>query len=409
MASLGNRRSGDPIVLKPDGLPIHPNRVPFTERRFEEGWLQELIRSNPQLLPVMEIEPAFTPLVPIGREVPTGVGNIDNLYLSPHGYLTIVETKLWRNPEARREVVGQIIDYAKEVNCWSYEQLESHVRAYNQRYRNLDIGVLETLRSVEQIDDVDEASLVDMISRNLQRGRFLLLVVGDGIRESVESMTEFLNQTPQLYFTLALVELRVYEFADDKSLLVVPEIVARTKEVTRAIVRVEGESAEQISVRVDDQSKEKGRSGTRYTLSEEDYFDLLNQAVSPKCVGFARQIIHDMEERGCVIEWKQASYVVKLLDPGGSGQKLTLFVVYKNGIIYTGWLPDQLRNIGLPAQIGYDFVRESAQLFDKCEVHPKYLQCWSREIHLEELHEQYDGFASVIQEVVDTVRDASSR
>ncbi len=41
----------------------------------------------------------------------------------PRGYLTIVETKLWRNPEARREVVGQIVDYAKELSTWDVEEL----------------------------------------------------------------------------------------------------------------------------------------------------------------------------------------------------------------------------------------------------------------------------------------------
>ena len=85
------------------------------DRKVEEGWLQELIRKNPDLLPVPDIEPAYAPLVSIECEVPTQVGSIDNLYVSPTGLLTIVETKLWRNPEARRQVVGQIIDYAKEV------------------------------------------------------------------------------------------------------------------------------------------------------------------------------------------------------------------------------------------------------------------------------------------------------
>ena len=61
------------------------------------------------------------------------------------------------------------------------------------------------------IEDVEEAAFVDSVNRNLENGRFLLLVVGDGIRESVEAMTEFLTGTPRLHFTLALVELEIYE------------------------------------------------------------------------------------------------------------------------------------------------------------------------------------------------------
>jgi len=76
-------------------------------------------------------ESVFSPLISIGREVPTNAGSIDNLYLSSQGYLILVETKLWRNPEARREVVGQIIDYAKEISKWSFKQLEDQVRSYS--------------------------------------------------------------------------------------------------------------------------------------------------------------------------------------------------------------------------------------------------------------------------------------
>ena len=99
-------------------------RIPLTKGIFQEEWLQKLLQNSPQLLPVAEIDAIYAPLVCIGREVATAAGYIDNLYISPKGYITIVETKLWRNPEARREVVGQIIDYAKELKQFSYERLD---------------------------------------------------------------------------------------------------------------------------------------------------------------------------------------------------------------------------------------------------------------------------------------------
>lgn len=137
MAVLGNRRGGNPIVLNLDGSIANPRRVPFTEKMFEEGWLQGLIEDHPELLPIAEIEPAFAPAVSVGREVATASGYIDNLLLSPQGYLTIVETKLWRNPEARREVVGQIIDYAKDVSRWAFAELDGRVQGYNiQRHQS---------------------------------------------------------------------------------------------------------------------------------------------------------------------------------------------------------------------------------------------------------------------------------
>ena len=400
--NLGKRRQGIPIVLKGETI-VRPQRVSFTKKRFDEGWLQELIRENPELLPVEEIEPAFAPLIAIGREVSVSVGAIDNLYLSPEGYLCLVETKLWRNPEARREVVGQIIDYAKEISQWSYEDLEGHVRAYNREYEGIDRGILDTLRQQEQIEEDDEAAVVDAISRNLQRGRFLLLIVGDGIRESVEQMAEYLGQTPQLYFTLALVELQVYEW-EDESLLVIPQIVARTREVTRAIVRVEGSATTSVSVDVAPELVEKvtGKS----ILTEEDFLNILRKKADTESVGFARRIIGDMSAQGCLIDWQKASFVVKWPDPMGSGQNLTLFVVNTSGKVYNGWLARQLRSIGLSDRIAEEYTEESAQVLN-CGVAEGYQDSWDRYLTLREVQMHFDRFSEVIQKTINKIKKAA--
>jgi hypothetical protein len=57
-------------------------------------------------------------------EISTAAGPIDVVYITPQGRLVIIETKLWRNPEARRKVVGQILDYAKELKGWTYSDLQ---------------------------------------------------------------------------------------------------------------------------------------------------------------------------------------------------------------------------------------------------------------------------------------------
>src|SRR5690606_6414770 len=131
MTNKGNRRNGQPILIRDDksnGL----ERIPLDEKAFNEDWIQKLIHNNTDILPINEIDTGFTPAISIGREISTTAGYIDNLFISPDGYLTIVETKLWRNPEARREVVGQILDYAKELNKWSFTDLDNAVKLYNQ-------------------------------------------------------------------------------------------------------------------------------------------------------------------------------------------------------------------------------------------------------------------------------------
>lgn len=65
----------------------------------DEACLQQLLYSHPELLPVDEFDEFFSPPIPIGREVGTDRGPIDDLFVSPFGRITVVETKLWNNPE----------------------------------------------------------------------------------------------------------------------------------------------------------------------------------------------------------------------------------------------------------------------------------------------------------------------
>ncbi|MBM3243025.1 hypothetical protein FJZ31_42750 [Candidatus Poribacteria bacterium] len=124
--------------------------------------------------------------------------------------------------------------------------------------------------------------------------------------------------------------------------------------------------------------------------------------MEPELVDFARSIIEDMENRGCVIDWKQASYVVKLPDPGESGRKLTLFVVTKDGMVYIGWLAQQLSALGLPEQISFDFARHSAQLFGEAPT-----DYWSSNVELKKVQQRYSDFARLVQETIDSIRNAS--
>ena len=403
-----NRRYGEPILVSDSGARITPTRIALTDKRVDEKtWLQNVIAKTPAILPIAEIEPAFAPPVFAGMEVPTGAGPIDNLYLSPSGYITLVETKLWRNPEARREVVGQIIDYAKELSRWSFEDLEEAVCRSEQLADEASPGVIETLRRFEPIEAAQEPVIIDTISRNLERGRLLLLIVGDGIREGVEAMVDFLAQTPQLHFTLALVELELYEIslADQSYKMVIPHVVARTREVTRAVVRIEGATRGSIQVEVDTPA-DTSASGTRSTLTEEDFFQALGLKAEQGDVEFAKSVLDDVQESGFMIDWQSASFVVKLHDPGGSGQLLTLFVVQKNGRVYIGWLGGQLESLGLSPDIAHAFARDSAELFG-VKVQPGDRSSWQGSITIGQLRAAYDRFAELVDRTAQMIRDAS--
>ncbi|MCE5190545.1 MAG: hypothetical protein LLG08_02070, partial [Actinomycetia bacterium] len=70
---------------------------------YDEAFLQKTMHECPGVVPADEFEADFAPLVSLGREIPTQAGPIDNLFVSPTGKLTLVEAKLWRNPEQTRQ------------------------------------------------------------------------------------------------------------------------------------------------------------------------------------------------------------------------------------------------------------------------------------------------------------------
>jgi len=89
------------------------------------------------------------PAISVGMELRSAVGgSVDNLYVTPSGHLIVGETKLYRNPEARREVIGQIIDYAKDLSAFSYsnpnEAISKADRPDGERGRS-SLGLYESV------------------------------------------------------------------------------------------------------------------------------------------------------------------------------------------------------------------------------------------------------------------------
>lgn len=106
----------------------------------------------------------------------TEAGPADILYVTRTGQFVLVETKLWRNVEAR-PVVAQILDYAKELSGWSYDDLSREAA----QARKCGPGHLpDAARAVHA--DLDEAAFVDGINRSLAVGDFVLVIAGDGIQ-----------------------------------------------------------------------------------------------------------------------------------------------------------------------------------------------------------------------------------
>jgi hypothetical protein len=206
---------------------------PGDTRDRDEVWLRDLLFRHPDVLPVGDIDPSYGPLRPLCRELRTDAGRIDLAFISPQGRLTLVECKLWRNPEARRRVVAQLLDYARAVVSWTYSDLQREVSAATRRHGNVPYEIAR-----EGTPGMREDHFIDAVTRTMRSGRFLLLIAGDGIREDVGALAELINKNAALGFSFGLIEVALYGLDGSEGVAVQPRVVAKTQLIERPVVIV---------------------------------------------------------------------------------------------------------------------------------------------------------------------------
>jgi hypothetical protein len=302
--------------------------------RFDEAWLQNLLHNRPEVFPTEQIEPGFGDLIPLCRELTVSLGagrtgSLDNLYVTKEGGLVFVEAKLWRNPEARRSVVAQAMEYASAIFRMSFSELQAAVL----RARSRDERAAQSLAEIVswQTPDLDEAEFIDAICRNLSRGRAIIAVVGDGIRADILPLAEMLQSHAGHRFTFALVELAIYEAPKDGVRIVIPSVLAQTTLIERGVIRFEGADAH---VRVDAPDIDPGaRLDAKRGLSigEDEFFEVLFQR-DPACVPFLRAFLEKAEDLGLYVERKHG---LNLKHASPEGNPLNLGTISKEGFIDT--------------------------------------------------------------------------
>lgn len=191
---------------------------------YAETWLQALLFEQPGLIPLDEIDPGAGAMVPLVRELalPKAGGRVflDILGITPRGRLVLIECKLWRNPQARREVVAQILEYAALLRRWSYADLTAQLKA-----RHGFDGENPIYELVRRESTLGEAAFTDRVAESLRTGDFDLIVAGDGIREDMSAIADHLRHQGA---RLALLEYQIWRDGADTQ-LVVPSIPFRTE------------------------------------------------------------------------------------------------------------------------------------------------------------------------------------
>jgi len=204
-----------------------------------ESLLQKLLADHPDLLAGDQInveEPRRWLLVTREMAVPgeqdgAGRWSLDHLFLDQDAIPTLVEVKRSTDTRIRREVIGQMLDYA--ANAVAYLPVEEIKAKFESRCK--DDGVIPEAELAEFLGEGQNASTFwQSVKTNLQAGRVRLLFIADEIPPELRRVVEFLNSQMDPAEVLAI---EVKQFVGENLKTLVPRVLGQTeKALGRKIV-----------------------------------------------------------------------------------------------------------------------------------------------------------------------------
>ncbi len=202
------------------------NRIVQRTGFVKEANLQSLIQGSPELLGPLGAELNF---LPIGFEVQLESRRLDLLFLDSEGVLTLIETKLRANDESRREVIGQVLEYALSVENWDADRVRSEFSTLLTRteapedLKGLSFEDAASLRFGWSADEPDEKhakldALTSKLAANLERG-FLRVVIGVDERiEGLERLVQYFSKHSDLQ--VVLLQVNLFPVEDELNVLI---------------------------------------------------------------------------------------------------------------------------------------------------------------------------------------------
>lgn len=277
-----------------------------------EDQFQALLENYPSLISGSQINPenprkwiliAREVGVP-GEEGGSNIWSLDHLFIDQDGIPTLVEVKRSTDTRIRREVVGQILDYAaNSVSYWSIEEIRIK---YQKRCEEQNIDPeIELSDLIGEEGDIER--FWETVKTNLKAGKIRLLFVADKIPKELQRIIEFLNEQMSPAEVLG-VEIKQYANGEMKTL--VPRVIGKTS------------SAE---------ATKQNRPGTQWT--EDTFFAELERLCGINQVNLVREMIGHLIVKGVRLWYgsgKKTGSIVPVMD---LGEHNPLFAIGTSGYL----------------------------------------------------------------------------
>jgi hypothetical protein len=223
------------FLIQQDGRLHAMSEQPYNN----EELLQKLLEDYPELLGGDESDAASSRrFLLIAREygVP-GEENgfdrwsLDHLFVDQAGVPTLVEVKRSSDTRLRREVVGQMLDYAANaIVYWPVEGIVSKFEARCETKKLDPNQLLADFLGTEPSDNAAADAFWASVKTNLQAGKLRLVFLADKIPTELQRIVEFLNEQMDPAEVIA-VELR--QFVGEGVKTLVPRVFGQTASATQ--------------------------------------------------------------------------------------------------------------------------------------------------------------------------------
>lgn len=196
--------------------------------------LQDLLEQNPNLIPGEQVRPEDPRRwLIVRREMPipdpnsgTDRWSLDFVTIDQSGVLTFVECKRRADTRSRREVVGQILEYAANAQFyWTADFLKTCADTYAQEKGTTLDNLLLDLRPDGELS---ADGLFEVAVQKLKQGIIRLVFFLDEAPRELKSLADFLNR--QMEWAEVLV-VEAKQYTDGQHTIIVPRLFGFTEQI----------------------------------------------------------------------------------------------------------------------------------------------------------------------------------